>query len=249
LPRTGWLADGTMVVCTSDQGFCLGDHGLYDKRFMYEESIRMPLLVRWPGKAKESTRVDRIVLNVDFAPTLLSVAGVAPPKIVQGRSFLPLLRGEQPDDRRQTMYYRFYEQAYGIGPHEGVRTHRYKLVHYPYGDNAWELYDLAKDPRELQNVFDDSNYAKVAGELVRLDLPDNLEGMSLTPLLVNPNQPWKKAVFMVDGDGGQMVRTQKSSYLALKKGPISAAMVCNFVTTSAFASATLLFSPMSARRS
>jgi arylsulfatase A-like enzyme len=159
------LADNTMVVYTSDQGFFLGDHGLYDKRFMYEESIRMPLLVRWPGKAKESTRVDRIVLNVDFAATLLSLAGVSPPKTMQGRSFLPLLLGERPADWREAMYYRFYEQAYGIGPHEGVRTDQYKLVHYLYGDNAWELYDLKKDPCELRNVFGDSSYTELAAQL------------------------------------------------------------------------------------
>jgi arylsulfatase A-like enzyme len=132
---------------------------------MYEESIRTPLLVRWPGKTKESTRVDRIVLNVDFAPTFLSLAGVSPPRIMQGRSFLPLLLGEQPTDWRQAMYYRFYEQGYGIGPHEGVRTDQYKLVHYLYGDNAWELYDLKKDPRELHNVFGDSSYTEVAAQL------------------------------------------------------------------------------------
>ena len=162
---TARLAGNTIVVYTSDQGFFLGDHGLYDKRFMYEESIRMPLLVRWPAKTKESTRVDRIVLNVDFAPTLLSSAGVSPPKTMQGRSFLPLLCGEQPADWRQAMYYRFYEQAYGIGPHEGIRTDQYKLVHYLYGDNAWELYDLKKDPCELHNVFGDSSYTELAAQL------------------------------------------------------------------------------------
>ena len=159
------LADNTIVVYTSDQGFFLGEHGLYDKRFMYEESIRMPLLVRWPGKTKAGTRANRIVLNVDFAPTLLSLAGVSPPKTMQGRSFLPLLRGEQPADWRQAMYYRFYEQAYGIGPHEGVRTEQYKLIHYLYDDNAWELYDLKKDPRELHNAFDDSSYVEAAAQL------------------------------------------------------------------------------------
>jgi len=159
------MADNTIVVYTSDQGFFLGEHGLYDKRFMYEESIRMPLLVRWPGKTKEGRRTDRIVLNVDFAPTLLSLAGVALPKTMQGRSFLPLLCGEQPADWRRAMYYRFYEQAYGIGPHEGVRTEQYKLIHYLYDDNAWELYDLKQDPRELHNVFGDSGYVEVAAQL------------------------------------------------------------------------------------
>ena len=159
------LAEDTMVVYSSDQGFFLGDHGLYDKRFMYEESIRMPLLVRWPGKTRGGTEVDPIVLNVDFAPTLLDVARISPPETMQGRSFATLLPGERPSDWRRAMYYRFCEQAYGIGPHEGVRTARYKLIHYLYGDNAWELYDLKQDPDELHNVFGDSNYTDVAVQL------------------------------------------------------------------------------------
>jgi arylsulfatase A-like enzyme len=159
------LAEDTIVIYTSDQGFFLGDHGLYDKRFMYEESIRMPLLVRWPGKTRSGSEMDPIVLNVDFAPTLLDLAGVSPPDAMQGRSFLPLLRGERPPDWRRAMYYRFYEQAYGIGPHEGVRTSRYKLIHYLYGDHAWELYDLEQDPDELHNVFGDSRYSVVAVQL------------------------------------------------------------------------------------
>lgn len=162
------LAGDTIVVYTSDQGFFLGDHGLYDKRFMYEESIRMPLLVRWPGKTQGGSEVDPIVLNVDFAPTLLDLAGISPPETMQGRSFAPLLRGEWPSDWRRAMYYRFYEQAYGIGPHEGVRTARYKLIHYLYGDNAWELYDLEQDPDELHNVFGDSRYTVVAAQLPAL---------------------------------------------------------------------------------
>ena len=160
--KAAGLADDTMVIYTSDQGFFLGDHGLYDKRFMYEESIRMPLLIRWPGKTKGGTEVDSIVLNVDLAPTLLDVAGVSPPDAMQGRSFKLILQGKRPSDWRPAMYYRFYEQAYGIGPHEGVRTDRYKLIHYLYGDGAWELYDLQQDPDELRNLFGDSNYEQVA---------------------------------------------------------------------------------------
>ncbi|HUT90765.1 MAG TPA: sulfatase [Thermoguttaceae bacterium] len=159
------LADDTMVVYTSDQGFFLGDHGLYDKRFMYDESIRMPLVVRWPGKTRGGTEVDSLVLNVDFAPTLLDVAGLSPPDAMQGQSFEPLLRGERPSNWREAMYYRFYEQAFGIGPHEGVRTARYKLIHYLYGDQARELYDLEQDPEELHNVFGDAEYTDVAVQL------------------------------------------------------------------------------------
>ena len=122
----------------------------------------MPLLIRWPGKTKGGTEVDSIVLNVDLAPTLLDVAGVSPPDAMQGRSFKLILQGKRPSDWRPAMYYRFYEQAYGIGPHEGVRTDRYKLIHYLYGDGAWELYDLQQDPDELRNLFGDSNYEQVA---------------------------------------------------------------------------------------
>ncbi|MFC1596822.1 sulfatase [Planctomycetota bacterium] len=159
------LADNTVVIYTSDQGFFLGDHGLYDKRFMYEESIRMPLVARWPGKIDAGTRVDRIVLNVDFAATLLDLAGLSPPEVMQGRSFLPLLLGEQPTDWRRAMYYRFYEEAYGVGPHEGIRTEDHKLVHFLYGDKAWELYDLKNDPNELHDRFADPAYTEVASRL------------------------------------------------------------------------------------
>jgi len=162
---TAGLARDTVVIYTSDQGFFLGDHRLYDKRFMYEESIRMPLVARWPGKIGAGTRTDRIVLNVDFAPTLLSLAGLSPPEVMQGRSFLPLLLGEQPTDWRRAMYYRFYEEAYGVGPHEGIRTEDHKLVHFLYGDKAWELYDLKNDPNELHNVFRDPAYTEVTARL------------------------------------------------------------------------------------
>ncbi len=164
LDRLG-LAGNTVVVYTSDQGFFLGDHGLYDKRFMYEESIRMPLLVRWPGKTKADARVAPIVLNVDFAPMLLELAGVAPPETMQGRSFLPLLCGRESAGRRRAMYYRFYEEAYGIGPHEGIRTDEHKLIHYLYGDSGWELYNLKEDPAELHNVFGEPAYAEISKRL------------------------------------------------------------------------------------
>lgn len=149
------LSGNTAVVYTSDQGFFLGEHGLYDKRFMYEESIHMPLVARIPGITAAGQQEDALVLNVDLAPTMLDLGGVTVPAGLDGRSLLPLWRGPRPDDWRQAMYYRFYEQAYGVGPHEGVRTTRYKLIHFLYGDQAWEFYDLAADPKELNNRYAD----------------------------------------------------------------------------------------------
>ena len=159
------LAEDTLVIYTSDQGFFLGEHGLYDKRLMYEPSLRMPLLARWPSVIEAGRVEDRIVLNLDFAPTLLEAAEVKPTKRMQGRSLLPLLQGEPGDDWREAMLYRFYERAYGIGPIEGVRTGRYKLVHWLYGDQAWELYDLQEDPQEMKNLHDDPGSALLRSEL------------------------------------------------------------------------------------
>lgn len=146
------LAGNTAVFYTSDQGFFLGDHGLYDKRLMYEESLRMPFLARVPGVTRPATQAEAIVLNVDIAPTLLELAGARPPHALHGRSFLAILGGNCPADWRRSMYYRFYEEAYGIGPHEGLRTDRDKLIHYLYGDHGEELYDLRRDPQELRNL-------------------------------------------------------------------------------------------------
>ncbi len=155
LDREG-LAENTIVVYTSDQGFFLGDHGWFDKRFMYEESLRMPLLVRWPGVVKPGSTSDAMVLNVDFAPTLLDAAGVTVPDDMQGRSALPILRGESPRDWRTSMYYRYYHypQDHRVQPHYGVRTDRYKLIYF-HKIQQWELFDLKDDPHELRNVYAD----------------------------------------------------------------------------------------------
>ena len=159
------LAAGTVVIYTSDQGFFLGDHGLYDKRFMYEHSLRMPLLVRYPPLVEAGSVADAIVLNLDFGPTLLELAGVPIPPEMQGRSFRPILGGETPAGWRTSMYYRFYEPAYGVGPHYGIRTDRYKLIHFLYGDRGWELFDLATDPNELNNIYDQPQLAGLVQEL------------------------------------------------------------------------------------
>jgi arylsulfatase A-like enzyme len=174
------LAENTVVVYTSDQGFFLGDHGWFDKRFMYEESLRMPLLVRYPRHVPAGSSTDAIVLNVDFAQTFLELAGVTPTRPMQGRSLLPLLRGERPDDWRTSMYYRYWmhlDGSHGVWAHRGVRTRRHKLVHY-YGESLdqpgtggenrpeeWELFDLEADPFELRSLHDDPAHADLLGEL------------------------------------------------------------------------------------
>jgi arylsulfatase A-like enzyme len=160
------LAEDTIVVYTSDQGFFLGDHDWFDKRFMYEESLTMPFLVRWPAKVKPGTTSDGMILNVDFAPTLMDAAGLKVPADIQGRSFLPLLGGEKPKDWRTSMYYRYYHypQDHKVQPHYGVRTQRYKLIYFNKIDQ-WELYDLEKDPHELKNLYSDPAHAELVKTL------------------------------------------------------------------------------------
>ena len=147
------LAKNTIVVYTSDQGFFLGDHGLYDKRFMYEHSLRMPLLMRYPDNIRPGSISEAIVSNLDFAATFLDYAHAPIPQDIQGESFKSITRGSTPEDWRTALYYRFYEEGYGIGPHEGIRAKRHKLIHFLYGDMGWELYDLSRDPNELNNVY------------------------------------------------------------------------------------------------
>ncbi len=163
------LAENTLVVYTSDQGFFLGDHGWFDKRFMFEESLRMPFLARLPGMAAPGTVNRDMILNVDFAPTFLDAAGVKAPEDMQGRSFLPVLRGHTPKDWRTAMYYQYYEfpQPHHVYPHYGVRTARHKLVHYdlPGKIDEWELFDMEKDPHELNSVYADAAYQDVVKDL------------------------------------------------------------------------------------
>ena len=167
------LSENTIVVYSSDQGFYLGDHGWYDKRWMYEESLRMPLIVRGPGATKAGSVDDHLVQNIDFAETFLEVAGAEIPGSMQGRSLVPLLRGEDPADWRDSIYYHYFEypRPHRVREHYGVRTQRYKLIHY-YEIDEWELFDLARDPHELKSVHADPTYAKqretLAAELKRL---------------------------------------------------------------------------------
>jgi arylsulfatase A-like enzyme len=164
---TSGLAQNTIVFYTSDQGFYLGDHGWFDKRFMYEHSLRMPLLVRYPKQIKAGSINNDIVLNLDFAPTFLNLAGVTVPDDMQGRSLRPLLKGNTPQNWRTSMYYHYYEfpAVHMVKRHYGVRTKRYKLIHFYQDIDAWELYDLVKDPNELNNVYDNPAYADVVKEI------------------------------------------------------------------------------------
>ncbi len=160
------LSHNTIVVYTSDNGFFLGDHGWFDKRFMYEESLRVPLLVRFPSQVKPGSINSNIVLNVDFAPTLLELAGQPVPSDMQGRSLSPLLRGQSPKDWRKEMYYRYYHypQDHRVQPHFGIRTERHKLIYFNKIDQ-WELFDLQEDPRELKNVYPEPAYADTVKHL------------------------------------------------------------------------------------
>jgi arylsulfatase A-like enzyme len=162
------LADNTIVVYSSDQGFFLGEHGWFDKRWIFEESARTPLLVRWPGVSRPGLVSQDIVSNVDFAQTFLDSAGVPAPSDMQGRSLRPVLAGQRPADWRTSFYYQYFEwpRPHHVRPHYGVITDRYKLVHF-FGtsDDYWELYDREKDPRELRNVLADPGYAKTKVEL------------------------------------------------------------------------------------
>lgn len=166
LKRSGLERD-TIVVYTSDQGFFLGDHGLYDKRFMYEESLRIPLLVRWPAVVRPGSRAEALALNVDFAPTFLEAAGVAVPAAMQGRSLLPVLRGETPADWRTAIYYRYYHDPghHETRAHYGVRSATHKLIHY-WKKQQWELFDLRADPQELRNLYGQPGQEAVTAELL-----------------------------------------------------------------------------------
>ena len=168
-----------MVIYTSDQGFFLGDHGWYDKRFMYEESLRMPFLIRYPREIKPGTVNRDMILNVDIPAMFLDCTGVDVPPSFQGRSFRPLLQGKTPEDWQTSMYYRYWMHGaqHNVWAHYGVRTLRYKLIYY-YGDPLgqegavgpkeqpeWELFDLEHDPTEIHNVYSDPEYAEIVSSM------------------------------------------------------------------------------------
>ncbi|VFB12935.1 exported sulfatase [Bacteroides heparinolyticus] len=171
------LLENTMIVYTSDQGFYMGEHGWFDKRFMYEESFRTPLLVRLPGGKRGD--VEQMVQNIDYGPTILDLAGVPVPADMHGVSFLPLLRGEQPADWRKSLYYHFYEYPaeHAVRRHYGVRTERYKLIHFYNDIDCWELYDLKEDPSEMHNIYGqpgtETITANLKEELLKLQVQYN----------------------------------------------------------------------------
>ena len=162
------LAENTIVVYTSDQGFYLGEHGWYDKRFMYEESLGMPLVIRYPNIIPAGQVSDNIVLNLDFAPTFLDLAGVQVPEEMQGKSLKPLFPGKEQKDWRNSMYYHYYEYPHGwhdAKRHYGIRTERYKLIHFYNDIDQWELYDLLKDPDELNNIYNETENRELIDSL------------------------------------------------------------------------------------
>lgn len=167
------LSENTVVIYSSDQGWYLGEHGWFDKRWMYEESLKMPFVVRWPGVIAPGSRNRDLVQNIDFAPSFLEMAGVSAPEAIQGRSLVPLMRGNRPTDWRDSIYYHYYEfpGAHSVRRHYGVRTERYKLIHF-YRKGEWELFDLATDPDEMRNEYLNVNYqntvTQLKGELDRL---------------------------------------------------------------------------------
>jgi len=156
------LAENTIVVYTSDQGFYLGEHGWFDKRFMYEESFRTPLLIRYPKEIKPGTIIDDLVQNLDFAPTFLDYTGIETPEEMQGESFRDLVAGKTTQWRDAVLYtYYEYPSIHQVKRHYGISTQRYKLMHFYYDIDEWEMYDLETDPMEMQNIYDDPAYADI----------------------------------------------------------------------------------------
>ena len=159
--------DNTIIVYTSDQGFFLGEHGWFDKRFMYEESMHTPLIMCLPAGFDKRGDISQMVQNIDYAPTFLELAGAEIPADIQGESLLPLLKGENPEDWRTSMYYHFYEYPaeHMVKRHYGVRTDRYKLIHFYNDIDSWELFDLQNDPHEMNNVYSQKEYEQVVKDM------------------------------------------------------------------------------------
>jgi len=165
------VLDNTIIIYAGDQGFFLGEKGWFDKRWIYEESMRMPLIVYWPERIKPGSVDEHLVQNLDLAPTILELARLTPPDYMQGVSLLPLLKGQQPEVWRDAVYYHYYEGSQGahrVARHYGVRTERYTLAHFPeYGE--WELFDLGTDPEQLDNV-----YGKLGFETIQEQLKNHI---------------------------------------------------------------------------
>ncbi len=156
------LTENTLVVYTSDQGFYLGEHGWFDKRFIYDQSFKTPLLARWPGVIKPGTESDQMVQNLDFAQTILDVAGIKQPSDMQGVSLTTLMKGDESSWDREEVYYHYYEYpaVHMVKRHYGIVSRDYKLVHFYYDVDEWELYDRKSDPNEMKNVYNDPAYSE-----------------------------------------------------------------------------------------
>ena len=163
------LAKNTVVIYASDQGFYMGEHGWFDKRFIYEESLKTPFVIRYPGVIKPGTKVEQLISNIDWAPTVLDLAGATIPVEIQGKSFLPLLdkNAKANTPWRDAAYYHYYEypQPHHVSPHFGVRTKRYKLARFYGGVESWELFDLEKDPQELKNIYGEKSSEAIVKSL------------------------------------------------------------------------------------
>lgn len=164
---TEGLAENTIVIYTSDQGFYLGEHGWYDKRFMYEESFGTPHVMRYPNKIEPGQVSDDFIVNIDHAATVLDYVGIDIPDDIQGESYRPICESRTPDDWRESVYYHYYQSTgwHTVKKHYGVKTDRYKLIHF-YGVDEWELYDLDTDPNELLNLYAEDNYQDITSELL-----------------------------------------------------------------------------------
>ena len=185
------LADNTVFVYSSDQGFYIGDHGWYDKRWMYEESLKMPLIISWPGVIKPGSRNTDLVQNLDYAQTFLEMAGVETPSDMQGASLVPLLKGNKPDDWRKSIYYHYYEYPsyHQVPRHNGIRTERYKLINF-YEFGEWEFYDLKTDPDELKNLYGNPEKKELIND-VRKQLLKLQKGYGDDTVLKEKPQEWK----------------------------------------------------------
>lgn len=159
------LEENTIVIYSSDQGFYNGEHGWFDKRWMYEESLRNPLIIKWPEVTKPGSRREEMVQNIDYAPTILDAAGISPNPKIQGKSFLPMLKGKKPKEWRDNIFYTYYGKgAHAVPAHRGVRNERYKLIEF-YTENKWEFYDLKKDHLEMHNKYNDPAYQNIISDM------------------------------------------------------------------------------------
>ncbi len=171
------IADNTVVIYTADQGYFLGEHGFFDKRLIYEESLRMPFVIRYPKEIKGGSRIDDIILNIDFAALFADYANIEKPEFIQGESFRKNLKGQTPKEWRKSMYYRYWLHQTNRPAHFGIRNERYKLAffyglhlnmpgaHHENTTPAWEFYDLKKDPKELRNAYNDPEYSEIISEM------------------------------------------------------------------------------------